>query len=238
MLIRVYAVLVFALLIYLPASAQTTRQSRPQFRPPDNIDPKLPNVLLIGDSISIGYMLPVREMLEGKANVFRPATNCGPTTRGLESLDEWLGDRKWDVIHWNFGLHDLKYLGPNGENLADPNSATSRQQVPPDDYAKNLRQLAQQLKRTGAAVIFCQTTPVPEGAKGRVVGDSRKYNEIAEKVMEEVGGIEINRLYDFAIDNVENLPANVHYRPEGSKKLAGHVANVIRMAIAKQAGSQ
>jgi acyl-CoA thioesterase-1 len=238
MLIRAYAILVFGILIHLPVDAQTTRQTRPQFRPPDNIDPKLPNVLLIGDSISIGYMLPVRKMLEGEANVFRPATNCGPTTRGLQSLDEWLGDRKWDIIHWNFGLHDLKYLGPNGENLADPYSATSHQQVPPDDYARNIRQLAQRLKRTGATVVFCQTTPVPEGAKGRVVGDSKKYNEIAEEVMESVGGIEINRLYDFAIDNVENLPANVHYSEEGSKKLASQVANVIRMALAKRSGSQ
>ena len=40
----------------------------------------LPRVLLIGDSISIGYTVPVREILKGKANVHRPLTNCGPTT--------------------------------------------------------------------------------------------------------------------------------------------------------------
>ena len=44
--------------------------------------PGLPRVLLIGDSISIGYTAPVREMLKGVANVHRPLTNCGPTTRG------------------------------------------------------------------------------------------------------------------------------------------------------------
>ena len=60
-------------------------------------DPALPRVLLIGDSISIGYTLPVRKLLEGKANVHRPLTNCGPTTRGLEQIDAWLGGLRY----WN-----------------------------------------------------------------------------------------------------------------------------------------
>src|SRR5512133_119554 len=72
--------------------------------------PGLPRVLLIGDSISMGYTLPVRTLLAGKANVHRPPENCGDTARGVKSLDKWLGDGKWDVIHFNFGLHDLKYL--------------------------------------------------------------------------------------------------------------------------------
>ena len=46
-----------------------------------------------------------------------PATNGGPTIKGLEQIDAWIGKKKWDVIHFNWGLHDLKYMGPNGENL-------------------------------------------------------------------------------------------------------------------------
>src|SRR5262245_2767243 len=71
-------------------------------------DPKLPRVLLVGDSISIGYTLPVRTLLKGKANVHRVPENGGPTTNGLAKLSAWLGNGKWDVIHFNFGLHDLK----------------------------------------------------------------------------------------------------------------------------------
>lgn len=59
---------------------------------------------LIGDSISIGYMLAAGQALSGEGHVLRPTTNCEPTTRGLESLERWLGDRKWDVIHFNFGV--------------------------------------------------------------------------------------------------------------------------------------
>src|SRR5262245_55211566 len=52
---------------------------------------RLPRVLLIGDSISIGYTPAVREMLRGVANVHRIPDNGGPTTRGLAMLEEWLG---------------------------------------------------------------------------------------------------------------------------------------------------
>src|SRR5688572_11788905 len=72
----------------------------------------LPRVLIIGDSISIGYTVPTREALQGVANVHRPLTNCEATVVGLVRLDEWLAtggaDKKWDVIHFNWGLHDMK----------------------------------------------------------------------------------------------------------------------------------
>ncbi len=115
-----------------PDPANRPREARrvPAAFVPITDDPGLPRVLLLGDSISIGYTLPVRERLLGRANVHRPPANCGPSSLGLERLDEWVGQRPWDVIHFNWGLHDLKYMGPGGENLADPRSADSRQQVP------------------------------------------------------------------------------------------------------------
>ena len=91
--------------------------------------PGLPRVLLIGDSITIGYTLEVRELLKDQANVHRIPTNGGPTTNGLKNLQVWLGDSKWDVIHFNWGLHDLKYVGADGVNLSDPKAAGSHPQV-------------------------------------------------------------------------------------------------------------
>src|SRR5690606_23630682 len=108
-------------------------------------DPALPRVLLIGDSISIGYTLPLRKLLEGKANVHRIPTNGGPTTRGLEQIDSWLGNGQWDVIHFNWGLHDLKYASENGQ-LTSPEKG--RQQVPIDEYERNLTRLVERLKQT------------------------------------------------------------------------------------------
>lgn len=194
--------------------------------------PGLPRVLLIGDSISIGYTVPVRELLQGKANVHRPLTNCGPTTKGVAELDKWLGDGKWDVIHFNFGLHDLKYMGPNGENLADPKAEDSHPQVPIDEYASNLQKLVQRLKGTGAKLIWRSTTPVPQGARGRVVGDSIRYNEVAAKIMKE-HDIPVDDQYAFAIKRLKEIqrPADVHFTPDGSRALAKQAVAAIEKAL-------
>jgi len=186
-------------------------------------DPALPRVLLIGDSISIGYTPAVREALSGKANVHRAPTNCGPTIRGLESLDEWLGDGRWDVIHFNWGLHDLKFMDDG------------KRQVPLDEYEKNLNELVVRLKKTGAKLIWCSTTPVPEGCSPpRTDEDVLAYNAVAKKIME-AGGIAIDDLYAFALPKLRQiqLPANVHFTPEGSAVLAEQVAQSILASLEK-----
>lgn len=209
-------------------------QHNPAMRPIQD-DPTLPRVLLIGDSISIGYTVPVRQLLQGRANVHRALTNCGPTIRGMRDLDLWLGEKKWDVIHFNFGLHDLKYMGPNGENLVRPDQG--KQQVSIRDYEKNLDSIARRLKKTGAHVIWRNTTPVPPGAKGRVVGDSKKYNDVAAAVMNK-HGIPIQDMYSFVMPRMNEImqKANVHFTKEGSQKLAETVAAEITQAL-KRKGS-
>lgn len=196
--------------------------------------PGLPRVLLIGDSISIGYTVPVRTLLKGTANVHRPLTNCGPTTKGLAEIEAWLGSEKWDVIHFNWGLHDLKYVGPNGKNLADPKAPDSRQQVPPAAYEANLRKLVTRLKKTDAKLIWRATTPVPKGAAGRVVGDAARYNRIAATIMKE-NNIPTDDHYTFAMQQLSQIqrPANVHFTPEGSQELAKHAVAAIRRALPK-----
>ena len=194
----------------------------------------LPRVLLIGDSISIGYTLPVRNLLYGKADVHRPPVNCAATIHGLKSLNNWLSiggkDKKWDIIHFNWGLHDLKYMGPNGENLADPKAKTSKQQVAPKAYEKNLRELVKRLEKTGARLIWRNTTPVPSGARGRVAGHSAEYNKVAAKVMREME-VEIHDLYSFAKTNAGKIQkkADVHFTREGSIKLAEEVVKILKI---------
>lgn len=182
----------------------------------------LPRVLLIGDSISIGYTHPVWERLRGKADVRRIPANGGPTTRGLASLEEWLGQEKWDVIHFNWGLHDLEIM-PDGTH-----------QVPVEDYEKNLRQLVTRLKETGAVLIWASTTPVPEGnlSPPRRAGDEVKYNAVARKIMQE-NHILIDDLYTYALPRLKEIqrPANVHFTPEGSQVLADQVAASIEAVL-------
>jgi len=175
-------------------------------------DPSLPRVLLIGDSISIGYTEPTRELLEERANVQRIPWNGGDTNLGLEKLNEAVGGVGWDVIHFNFGLHDLRYVG-------------GKYQVPLDLYEKNLRELVRRLKFSGAKLIWASTTPVPEGAGGRRAGDEVKYNAVAKTVMEE-NGIPIDDLCALARPRLKELqqPRNVHFQGKGYQTLARQVA--------------
>jgi len=189
----------------------------------------LPRALLIGDSISIGYAPPTRALLKGKVSLHHIGANGGPTTNGLSELHKWLGKGKWDVIHFNWGLHDLKYMDRKG-GLASP--SRGRQQVPPAQYEKNLIELVARLTRTGAKLMFATTTPVPRGSRGRITGDAARYNAIAVRVMK-ARGVIVNDLYSFILPKLKThqRPRNVHFLPEGSRALAGRVAASILEAL-------
>lgn len=197
-------------------------QDRPNPLAPIEDQPNLPRVLLIGDSISIGYTLPTRDLLRGTANVHRIPTNGGPTSRGIEKIDEWLGNESWDVIHFNWGLHDLKFM-EDGER-----------QVSLDEYEQNLGTLVARLRRTGASLIWAPTTPVPHGNLSplRKPGDDIIYNIVAERIMRE-NQVAINDLYHFAQPQLDQIqrPANVHFTAAGSQALAGQVAESITQAL-------
>ena len=176
----------------MPAAAWAQQQVRPEFQPVDD-DPALPRVLILGDSISIGYTLPLRRALQGVANVHRPPENCAHTWKGLEKIDEWLGAGKWDVIHFNWGLHDLKYVDADGKLAMPPDG---EQVSTTDEYAANLEKLVARLEKTGAKLIWRVTTRVPEGAAGRKPADLPRYNDAAAAVMR-LRGIEVDDMNAF-----------------------------------------
>ena len=186
-------------------------------------DPALPRVLLIGDSITAGYFLGVRENLRGTANVHLIPDNGGPTWRGLLMLDDWLCDSRWNLIHFNFGLHDIK------REVAD------QLQTAPEDYRKNLRALVDRLRATGARLVFATSTPVPASVKSgppRRSADMPAYNAAAREVMA-AAKIPVNDLYAFALAQLAEiqLPHNVHFTPEGYRALAAPVAAAIRAQL-------
>jgi GDSL-like Lipase/Acylhydrolase family len=204
-------------------------------------DPSLPNVLIIGDSISIGYFFEVRKQLAGKANVFRPIKdakspeNCSGTLHGVQNIDRWLKGQKWDVIHFNFGLHDLKHVSKD-----DPSKPSSNPEDPVqaslEVYTKNMEEIVKKLKATGATLIYATTTPVVPGCTSplREPESPGKYNEAALKIMTQ-NKIAVNDLYTFCLPQLDKiqLPKNVHFKDEGSTLLAKEVAQKITDALAK-----
>src|SRR5262245_60221895 len=91
---------------------------------------ELPRVVLIGDSIRMGYAPLVAKRLEGRAVILSPKPNGGDSGNVLKNLDEWAVNAKADVIHLNCGLHDLKQFKKD-----------KSYQVDLDKYQTNLREI-------------------------------------------------------------------------------------------------
>lgn len=207
-------------------------------------DDAKPRVLILGDSISIGYTPLVAKALADEAIVRRPTTaagkaeNCEGTTKGVAEIDRWLAadGGHWDVIHFNFGLHDVKRVDPaTRKNSNNPNHP---RQAEPDQYREQLAAIAARLKNTGARLIFATTTPVPPGAGPlRDAADPPRYNAIAVEIMQQEK-VPIDDLFGLANDRLPELqlPKNVHFNEHGSAVLAEAVVAEIRKAIA--AGKQ
>ena len=198
-----------------------------------------PNILIIGDSISIGYTNQVTQLLTDKAVVVRPkrkngnVINCGSSEMGIAGIDQWLGDTQWDVIHFNWGLWDLCYRHADSKASGKRDKVNGEITAEPDQYEANLRKLVARLKSTGAKLIWAPTTPVPDGEVGRIKGDEIKYNAIAAKVMAE-NGIVVNDLHAYMLPKAMDYwraPRDVHFTKEGSEYLAVKVAAMIECAL-------
>lgn len=199
----------------------------------------LPNVLILGDSISIGYTDLVKKALEGEANVYRPMKengepwNCQGTTHAVEHLDTWLAIQpKWDVIHFNFGLHDLKHVDSvTGKNSINPNDP---QQAKLSIYKKQLKSITNKLKATRAQCVFATTTPFPDKPKGplRRADQPGKYNAVALKIMKKYK-VPISDLNIYVKSNLTEwqIPNNVHYTKLGYQKLSEQVTRTITLYL-------
>jgi hypothetical protein len=181
-------------------------------------------ILLLGDSIRMGYLPFVRDALADLADVVGPQDNCEDSGNVLANLDRWLGVRAWRVIHFNCGLHDVK--SDRGNNVC---------KTPLIRYRDNLRGVCARLRMTGANLIWASTTPViyeRHLTKGfdRREEDVLAYNQAALEVMRE-HGIQVNDLHAVALDaGAERILSQdgVHFTEAGSRLLAKAVAGMIR----------
>ena len=192
--------------------------------------PDLPNALIIGDSISIGYTPVTRNILQNVANIVHPNVNCGDTKRGLQNIQTWIGDVHWDVIHFNWGLHDLCYRHPDSKEYGNRDKIHGTISVPIDEYKDNLKLLVNILKGKSEHLVWANSTIVPEGEAGRFVDDVEKYNDAAYEIILEQD-VSINDLYSLTKSFPAELfvaPGDVHFTEEGFKLIGKHVADIIQ----------
>jgi acyl-CoA thioesterase-1 len=190
-------------------------------------------LLILGDSISIGYTPYVQKMLADEMVVIRPTRNgkpenCSGTTSGVANIDRWLqiDGGKWDVIHFNWGLHDLKHVKAGDPKGAVSDLATDPPQATVEVYEKHLREIVAKLKATGARLVFAMKVY-------RSNADVIRYNEAALRVMKD-NNVPVNDLYTFVKPRMKELqiqPANVHFVPAGSEALAAEVVKTVKAAL-------
>ncbi len=184
-------------------------------------DKTRPRVLLIGDSITLGYSGVVKERLKGKANVDVLATSKAIDNPALlKEVAYAIEGYRHAVIHFNNGLHGWHV------NAAD--------------YEKGLRALVAKLRELApqAKLIWATTTPVPSRRQGEKLDPQRnavvmERNAAAARVMKE-NGVAVNDLYALVVDDLENLSANkgnVHYNEKGRRLEGEAVANAILRAL-------
>lgn len=223
-------------LALLPMAASAWEKDKPATPPVIPPNPNnLPKVLLIGDSISAGYYPSVAKALEGKAVVAKSSDNGESTAVGVIKIDGWIGDTKWDVIHFNWGVWDMY----GWQYATDDRS--------PAAYAQRLETLVVRMKKTGAKLIWATTTPVPPKPeatmlkrwKKEVVIDEnleRQYREAALNVMKKYE-VQINDLYALLKPRRSELQKddNVHFSAEGSGLMAKQVADCILKNLGSKA---
>ncbi len=201
----------------------------------------LPMALILGDSISIGYTPVVRARLEGLANVVRPKINCQHTGVGLQMLDEWTGEIKWDVIHFNFGIWDTHLLDDQGELLLGydkdgAGSAGGAIRHTPEQYGDNLEKIVERLKARCRHLLWASTTPVMY-RKGERFEAIPTLNRVAAEIMRR-HNIPTTDLYNHALPNAsEWLSADqCHFNETGNKHLGALVTAGITKALGLKHG--
>ena len=199
-----------------------------------------PNVLLIGDSISLGYTPHVVKMMQDEANVAHNKGNAQHSGTGVEKLEGWLGDTQWDVIHFNWGLWDLCYRHPESKEQGRRDKGRGTLTTSLQQYEVNLDVLVSRLRKTNAVLIWANTTVVPEGEAGRKIDDDLKYNEVAARVMKKHGVqiSDLNQLTRTFAPELFTKPGDVHYTSDGYQRLAEQVAISIRTALPQPALSR
>ena len=180
-------------------------------------------IVLIGDSIRIGYETAVRRGLQGKAEVWTPPENGGNTRNVLAHIQEWGVDPGPDVIHVNAGLHDIKV-----------DRDTCKRAVSADEYRRNVRMILETLQdRTDASILWATTTPVdPERHNrgkpfDRFESDVIECNDAAREVCHTLG-VEISDLHSCAAEmDLEEalLDDGVHFTPEAYETLGSAVVH-------------
>jgi acyl-CoA thioesterase-1 len=191
-------------------------------------DAPLKNILIIGDSVSKCYSSYICEYMPKDYAVFHNKNNALDSSSGRRRLDLWIDKRHWDLVYFNFGLHDIIHDRAIDKSCKDVSCKLQRTSV--ESYKANLKSILFSVKQYSSNVVYALTTPFLPDVKDSfwVSSDVPLYNAIAIEIMEGQG-VPIDDLYSVVISNLQKIQVkqDVHFTPEGCKTLASRVAQTI-----------
>lgn len=190
-------------------------------------------VLLLGDSIRMGYENYVKEILNDEYEVISPDDNGRFAAYTLWQANQMFkSNPDIELVHFNNGYWDMNIEAPMTEAIH-----------PIDEYKNFLRRIVKLCRDCGARVVFATTVPIiGEGSANDVTGVSGsinyknswvlEYNAAAVEVMRELG-VAVNDLYELCAKDEKcyKCPDLLHLTEEGSKKCAEQTACVIRRML-------
>lgn len=203
-------------------------------------------VLLLGDSICLGYGQKVKEMLSDIAEVKTTKENAQWTKYTYWNFELWAGEEHYDVIHWNNGIWDL-HLIDNDEHFCSL-----------EEYVRDNERLKLLISKYADTMIWATSTPAGKvldqrkalnalantnrAFKERFLTSGQKdwnrsirvYNDAAIQLYQSLG-VEIDDLHGVLSEHLEDYlsPDGIHPNAKGYDALASHVADVIRNALAE-----
>jgi lysophospholipase L1-like esterase len=182
-------------------------------------------VVLIGDSIRINSEPFIRANLPSSVEVLSPPENCESSHKVSAYIREWVPATNVDLIHLNFGLHDIRYDPGKNQRVSSP-----------EEYRANLRAVFSYLSTTGAHIIWATSTPIDElmhnGIKPsrRYQSDLIEYNRISVSMAQDFG-FSINDLHHkmspFNL-NALLLSDGLHFNTAGNELIGTIIADSIK----------
>lgn len=190
-------------------------------------------IILLGDSIRMGYDKYAKMALEGVAEVYSPEENCRFTQYMLRFIHKWVGDSGFgedaDLVHFNVGLWDVIQI------------MYDEPITPIDVYEQYLHRICKRIRECcpKAKIVFATSTPIHQANYEAVKHEFwrsnetiKAYNAVAVKVMKE-HGIEVNDLYAL----MEGAPDHYfsdrthYYTKDATEIMTGRVLQVIEEQI-------
>ncbi|QYY35966.1 SGNH/GDSL hydrolase family protein [Ruficoccus sp. ZRK36] len=195
----------------------------------DQAELSIPRVLLIGDSITMGYGPEAAELLKGEASVAWLGTSRFPADPAfMDQLELMFRYDTFDAIHFNNGLHGFDYDEAVYDKLYRSTVKALREMTPGLPWVL-VTSTPVRAKTPAADSADVSEFPAPEllPRNARVIQRNETVTSLAQEL-----GLPVNDLYAAMINHPEYVnPDGVHYNDEGKRYQGQVVADCIRQHL-------